>query len=291
MFGRRGLPFPERNLKQAWLIPSATTLPNREGTAPGWWVDAPEGRVVVALPGPPRELIPMWTEVVLPRILARVARSRVSRTLRLTGIGESHVAERLGDEILGSADPTVATYARADAVDVRISAVGAGPQGGPTAAELVGAAEAQVLAAVGDHVWGTGTDTWADVIDAALAARGWDLAIVEAGTAGSLGALLSSAPRLRHAASWHDASDLGTDDPLAIAESVRRVCGASVGCAVAASPRGDDTAVEIGVVTPRGSRRETRVAFLRSAQGSHRAALFAAAVLRETILDIRAAGG
>ena len=48
---RRGIPFPEMNLKQAWLIPSATAIPNRNGTAPGWWVERPDGRLIVALPG------------------------------------------------------------------------------------------------------------------------------------------------------------------------------------------------------------------------------------------------
>ncbi|HSO28840.1 MAG TPA: competence/damage-inducible protein A, partial [Candidatus Sulfomarinibacteraceae bacterium] len=50
LFERRGLPLPPANLKQAWRTPSATAIPNDNGTAPGWWVDAPEGRVIVALP-------------------------------------------------------------------------------------------------------------------------------------------------------------------------------------------------------------------------------------------------
>jgi len=286
LFARRGIVIPERNMKQAWLIPSATALPNAQGTAPGWWVEAEDGRVIVALPGPPRELTPMWNGSVLPRILARVARSRVSRTLRLTGIGESHVAERLGDELLGATNPTVATYARADAVDVRISAVDPDDPAGPTAADLVAAAEARVLLAVGDRVWGAGTDTWAEVLDASLAAAGWDLAIAEAGTSGSLGTLLATARTLRHAASWRNARDAGTDDPLALADAARQAAGTAVGCAAIATPRGDDTHVEIGVITPHRTRRETSVAFLHGAQGSHRAALFAAAVLREAILDV-----
>ena len=50
------MPFAEINLKQAWLIPSAEALANPNGTAPGWFVTRPDGRIVVALPGPPREL-------------------------------------------------------------------------------------------------------------------------------------------------------------------------------------------------------------------------------------------
>ena len=56
LFERRGLAFAETNLKQAWLVPSAMAIPNERGTAPGWWIDRADGRVVVALPGPPRWL-------------------------------------------------------------------------------------------------------------------------------------------------------------------------------------------------------------------------------------------
>ena len=61
---RRRQPFPESNVKQAWIIPSATALPNPNGTAPGWWVARPDGRVIVMLPGPPREMRPMWQDQV-----------------------------------------------------------------------------------------------------------------------------------------------------------------------------------------------------------------------------------
>ena len=71
LWTRRGLPFPEINRKQAWLIPSARALPNPHGTAPGWWIDRPDGRVVVMLPGPPREMRPMWFERVLPDLRRR----------------------------------------------------------------------------------------------------------------------------------------------------------------------------------------------------------------------------
>jgi nicotinamide-nucleotide amidase len=60
LWRRRGMDMPDMNLKQAWLIPSGTAIPNPNGTAPGWWIDAPNGSVIVALPGPPREMRPMW---------------------------------------------------------------------------------------------------------------------------------------------------------------------------------------------------------------------------------------
>ncbi|MCH8920024.1 MAG: competence/damage-inducible protein A, partial [Chloroflexi bacterium] len=66
-FAARGFSFPERNVKQAMLIPSAQTVPNPRGTAPGWWVEK-DGRFIVAMPGPPAELSRMWEKEVAPRL-------------------------------------------------------------------------------------------------------------------------------------------------------------------------------------------------------------------------------
>ena len=97
LFERRNLPFPEANRKQAWLIPSATAIPNDERHGAGLVGRAPDGRIVVALPGPPREMRPMWDGWVLPRLAERgLGRPIASVTLRLTGIGESAIAARLG---------------------------------------------------------------------------------------------------------------------------------------------------------------------------------------------------
>ncbi len=147
LWARRGLSFPSVNVKQAWVIPSATSLPNPNGTAPGWWVDRPDGRVIVTLPGPPREMRPMWAEQVLPRLADRgVGADLVVRTLRLHGIGESQVAELLGDALLRAINPVVATYARHEAVDVRISARTDGLR---TADRLADEAEASGFGAAG----------------------------------------------------------------------------------------------------------------------------------------------
>jgi nicotinamide-nucleotide amidase len=154
LWARRRIPFPATNVKQAWVIPSATALPNGNGTAPGWWVDRPDGRVIVNLPGPPRELRPMWEAEVLPRLAARgVGADSEVRTLRLTSIGESQVAERLGEALLRAANPSVATYARHEAGVERNAARAAG---GRSARELADEAEAAVLAVLGDNDWARG---------------------------------------------------------------------------------------------------------------------------------------
>ena len=294
LWDRRGMPFPEANVKQAWVIPSAVVLANPHGTAPGWLVARPDGRVVVTLPGPPREMRPMWTAEVLPRLRERgLGQAMEVRTLRLTGIGESQIADRLGEPLLRATNPSVATYARADAVDVRISAID--DPDGATAAALADAAEAAVLAAVGAHVWARGTTTWTEAVGEALAARGWTLAIAERGTGGAVTALLGEVPAVRHAEvegpPHDDAGTLaaagatdGTDDPLALAAArVRETAGTDVGLAVATRPRGGDTAVSVAIAFPDGTHRERRMAFLGGPQGRARGAIAAAAILLERL--------
>src|SRR5438445_8189027 len=89
-FSNRRIRMPERNVKQATLIPSAKVLPNPVGTAPGWWVEK-DGHVVVAMPGVPVEMRKMWEEQAVPRLQSRLPGGGVilSRTLKCIGIGES----------------------------------------------------------------------------------------------------------------------------------------------------------------------------------------------------------
>src|SRR3990172_3954733 len=123
LFTRRGMSMPEANRKQAWLIEGGAALPNAHGSAPGWWVERPDGRIVVALPGPPREMWPMWRDHALPRLRAgQLGAERASHTLRLTGVGESTLVGMIGEGVLRAANPQVATYARLDAGDVGVSA-------------------------------------------------------------------------------------------------------------------------------------------------------------------------
>ena len=126
-FAARGFTFPERNVKQAMLIPSARAIPNPRGTAPGWWVEK-DGRIIVAMPGPPPELERMWEVEVAPR-LAQLGTGEVivSRTLKTIGIGEGHLDETLG-ELLKSQNPTIGVYAKPDGVHVRLTAKAATPE-------------------------------------------------------------------------------------------------------------------------------------------------------------------
>jgi competence/damage-inducible protein CinA-like protein len=292
LWSRRGMPFPEMNLKQAWLVPSAIALANPNGTAPGWWVDRADGGVIVALPGPPREMRPMWTDHVLPRLGARGAGvPMASVTLRLAGIGESQLADQLGEELLRATDPIVATYARSDAVDVRISA--GDPPGAPespSAAERVAAMAARLRADLADHIWAEGDTTWADAVGAALAERGQTLAILEVATGGSLATLIGDRDCLRFseslAAVTATAEGHGTGAGLEhLASRAAELGGAEIGIGVRARARGADTAVSVVVIGPGWVHHERRMVFLGGANGRTRAALAAVHILLTAIRE------
>ncbi len=303
LWERRRMPFATINLKQAWLIPSATAIPNPNGTAPGWWVDARGGRVIVAMPGPPREMRPMWETSVLPRLQDRgIGAGMAVRTLRTTGIGESQLAELLGEPLLRATNPIVATYARADAVDIRISAQAGAIDNGPerTADQLADSVESLVLDLVDRYVWARGETTWAAALDDRLTSLGWTLAAIETGTRGSLSALLADMDRLALAESLHQlpvgaprSAGIGydpsrpvqpeseeVDDALVLhARELRERTAVDVVLAVRVTGQGEDSSVEVFVETPLGAHRDRRVAFLRGALGRHRAAVTAASVL------------
>ncbi len=287
LWARRGMAFPEMNLKQAWLIPSATALPNPAGTAPGWLVDRAGGGWIVALPGPPREMRPMWADEALPRLGAiGLGADVASTTFRLADIGESQVAEILGEAMLRRSNPQIATYARAEAVDVRVSAVGEADDDGTvrTAAEHVAIAAGVVRERLARFIWATGEQTWADAVGERLQARDWALGVIEIGTAGQVCALFGDVPWLVSDLSVRtDGEVMDREALLARASRARTLGHNDVGLAVEARELEEDMRVSVAVCTPDGDRYEDRMAFLGGSQGRARAALVAARVLFEAL--------
>lgn len=189
-FRRRGREMPERNVKQAALIPSAQALPNAYGTAPGWWVER-EGRVIVALPGPPGELRRMWETQVEPELRRRTGgETLVSRTLKTVDVTEGRVDELMAP-LSKSPNPSVGVYSRVDGIHVRIAAKA------PTREEaerLIAPVEAEARRILGDAVWGADDDTLEKAVGAMLRERGLTLATMESCTGGLLASTITDAP-------------------------------------------------------------------------------------------------
>ena len=88
-FRNRGQDMPSHNVKQAWLIPSAQFIPNRNGTAPGWWAER-DGRSIVIMPGPPVEMQAIFREQVEPRLKELVTEEvTITRNVKTMGLGEA----------------------------------------------------------------------------------------------------------------------------------------------------------------------------------------------------------
>jgi len=189
-FSGRGQAMPERNAKQAWVIPSAEVLPNPVGTAPGWFVTAGQDdpRYIVTMPGVPREMFRMWKEQALPRLQALAGQQVIDSTIIKTiGIGES-AAEQVLHDLVVAGDPVVATYAKDDGVHVRITAVG--NDAAETRARRDQGAEA-VRALLAHYIWGSDDETLATVIADRLDTSDAKLGIIELGTGGGLTSLFA----------------------------------------------------------------------------------------------------
>lgn len=186
IFARRNSRMPERNVKQATLIPSAQALPNPLGTAPGWWVEK-DGHIIVAMPGVPREMYCMWEQEAVPRLRPYTGGLIFTRLLRVWGLGESAVEERI-DSLLHSNNPTIATYAKSDAIDVRITAKAATSE---EAEQLVGEMEVQARQLLGHHVFGVDKNTLQSVVGRYLATRNQTLAVMESLTGGRLSSTIT----------------------------------------------------------------------------------------------------
>ena len=265
-FAGRGIRMPETNVKQANLIPSAHVLPNPMGTAPGWWVER-DGRIIVALPGPPRELERMWRYEVAPRLRGRATGvAIVTRTIKTFGITEGGLDQLLAP-LFESENPQLGIYARSDGIHLRAIARGATEE---EASALIVPMEEEIRRRVGEAIWGVDQETPEGQASALLRERGQELAVADAFTGGLLsGALLRAEGPVRGslAATPRElAARLGapTGGAEALAEAVRAFFDAPVGMALAP---GEDGAVRLGLAE-RGRTASGPVQFMA---GRHRA--------------------
>lgn len=186
-FARRGLPMADRIARQAMVPAGTAVLPNPHGTAPGLYfpptvLGSRRARHLFLLPGPPRELRPMMTDHVLPKLRAVLppASLRERRIYRLTGIGESQVEERIGQELEKRGDLEVGYCARPSEVDFRLI--------GPPA--LLDEVEPAILATLGPWIYSAGEPLETALIHL-LRENNLTLATAESCTGGSLAGRLT----------------------------------------------------------------------------------------------------
>ena len=189
-FRRIGRPMPAANRTQADVPEGATVLPNTRGTAPGLWLEAGNGRVIVLLPGVPHEMRWLLHEHVLPRLGARVGGRVVrSATCRTTGVAESALAERLHGIEDVIAPLTLAYLPGPWGVDLRLTAWQLEPA---EAERRLAAARAAIEPLLGADGYGADDTDLAAVVLQALRQR--KVGVAESCTGGLLGGRLSAVP-------------------------------------------------------------------------------------------------
>ena len=273
-YAARGYPgeMPENNRRQAMVPRDAIVIPNANGSAPGLWLEV-EGRVVVLLPGPPRELKPMFAALADERIRPRTGGAGIARVaLRLTGRIESHVDEILQPlyrEWSARQPPIAATILAAlGQIELHLSVrhrIEAEAQA------MLSAAIAQVTALLGADVFSVNGARVEEVVGELLADRGLTVAAAESCTGGLLTSRLTDVPGssryVRHGVVAY-ANEVKTavlhvepalleahgavSEPVAraMAEGMRRLAHADIGVGITgiAGPGGGTPAKPVGTV-------------------------------------------
>ena len=257
------------NRRQAFLPKGAAVLPNPTGTAPGMiWSPVP-GFTVLTFPGVPSEMKAMWQQTAAPwlRQSGLAAGVFASRMLRFWGVSESALAEEMAD-LLEQANPTVAPYAGAGEVKLRITARAEHPA---EAKALLEPVEREIRRRTGQSCFGVDEQSLAEVVLQQLRLRGQTVAVAESCTGGGLGAALAAVPGasdvfLGGVIAYANGVKQGllgvpaellqahgaVSDPVAqsMAEGARRVTGADWGLAITgvAGPGGGSDEKPVGLV-------------------------------------------
>lgn len=191
-FAQRGITMTENNRKQALVIEGSHVLPNDHGMAPGMFMEY-EGKYIMMLPGPPKELYPMFTTYGLPHLLSLHSDQHVvhSRVLRFFGIGESALEEALLDLIDGQSNPTIAPLAKESEVTIRLTARA---KNVAEAERLIGVVEKEIASRVGEFIYGYDEESLESVLVRKLTERGETVAFAESITGGWVSHMVTSVP-------------------------------------------------------------------------------------------------
>jgi nicotinamide-nucleotide amidase len=192
-FDERGIVMVESNRKQAELIEGGHALLNPTGLALGTAFSSDRGKHYLLLPGPPRELQPMFEQYGLPwvRSLLPATTKLHTRVLRFFGIGESTLEHELLDLISSQQDPTIATYAKEGEVTLRLATKSADET---IAQRTLDEATAVIRDRVGAYLYGESDESLESVTVSVLKGRGHTISFAESCTGGMLGEMITSVP-------------------------------------------------------------------------------------------------
>lgn len=189
-FHKIGGVMTENNLKQAMMPEGCTVLENRNGTAPGAILED-DGKIAVMLPGPPREMRPMFREQVMPWLASRSDRVFRSHCVYFFGIGESALEAQLRDEMERMSNPTLAPYAKEGEVMLRVTASAATEE---EAEQLMSPVIDMLQNRFGSLIYGVDVDNLQTAAVGILKEKGLRAAVAESCTGGYLAKRITDVP-------------------------------------------------------------------------------------------------
>ena len=189
-FYRVGRKMQSSNRKQAEFPEGAIILQNDMGTAPGCIIEN-EDKIYILLPGPPRELGPMFEAKAIPYLQKNNKGTLVSKVLRLIGIGESTAEELVKDILIEQSNPTVAPLAGDGEVSFRITAKS---ESKDKCMDMISEAEGKLRSRLGKFIYGTDDDNIEIVVSRILLQKGIKIVTAESCTGGMVANMLTDNP-------------------------------------------------------------------------------------------------
>jgi nicotinamide-nucleotide amidase len=201
---RPGHQMPKNNLLQAYVPKGAEYLLNQRGTAPGLFIEKKVSKLnqkrvsrinqfIVILPGPPRELQPMWENQVVPELKKRMKQQTVIkyRVLKVVGMSESAIDEQIQDFMAPESNPEVGLMAALGEIDIRITARAKSES---AADKIISSVERVIRKRIGNAIFGADNDTLESVVGNRLRSKNLHLAVAESCTGGLISHRITNIP-------------------------------------------------------------------------------------------------
>ncbi len=271
IFARFKRPMAQMNLRQAMVPQGGKILPNERGTAPGIYLED-GGKVIVLLPGPPRELLPILKEQVIPLLREKLQEQKEiallrSKVLRIAGLGESDMAEKIKPLLEKQDNPTIAPLAKRAEVHLRLTARGGSEE---EVESLLTSKAEEIKDVLGEYIYGEDEDVLELAVARLLWEKGKTIALAESCSGGLLSHRLtniSGSSRYLLAglvtysneakinilgvkqAVIEDKGAVSAEVAEAMAKGVRRLCHADIGLSITgvAGPGGGSSQKPVGL--------------------------------------------
>ena len=266
-FSRSNRNMTANNYKQALLPENSIIIRNKNGTAPGCIIEQ-GNKIVIMLPGPPSEMKPMFEDTVIPYFIEKSDHILVSKFLRVFGIGESLMEDKILDLVDKQTNPTIATYAKDGEVTLRITAIY--PKNGEHI-DIIAPMESEIRSRLGDSIYSSENKNIEEVAAELLLVNNTSISIAESCTGGLISAKLTDIPGIskvfdRGIVTYSNKSKIenlsvkpetidkfgavSAETACEMANGIRKVSGTDIGVAITgiAGPEGGTDEKPVGLV-------------------------------------------